>query len=118
VPCFLEWFKELVAWCGDWPLGGIINVPTAPWPVFIKPHLMDLEHVTTIEVEWFLASLRNAMGPAEFRHCLKGLWIKFHPDRWRGDLKSMGNLEQCVRWEKALITVSQAILALYDEYAR
>ncbi|KAI9451860.1 hypothetical protein HD554DRAFT_2032834 [Boletus coccyginus] len=93
-------------------------VPPAaiPWPVFKKPYSIEPADVTTEEVGLFLHSLQHSTDRATFAGHLKNLRVRFHPDRWRGELLKVEDTEERERWERALVNTSQAISELYNEY--
>ncbi|KAI9449106.1 hypothetical protein HD554DRAFT_2181132 [Boletus coccyginus] len=86
-------------------------VPPAaiPWPVFKKPYSIEPADVTTEEVGLFLHSLQHSTDQATFTGHLKNLRVRFHPDRWRGELLKVEDTEERERWERALVNTSQAI---------
>ncbi|KAI9454640.1 hypothetical protein HD554DRAFT_2042981 [Boletus coccyginus] len=109
VATFHERFLELIAWFSNQPLGSMVPPAAIPWPVFKKPYSIEPADVTTEEVGLFLHSLQHSTDRATFAGHLKNLRVRFHPDRWRGELLKVEDTEERERWERALVNTSQAI---------
>lgn len=115
VSTYFQRFIDLVAWLGDRPLGGIIQPAAVPWPLFVKPDAISPEDVKEEEIKRFLQMLKESMDHKSFASLLRKLRVRFHPDKWPGDVLDVKNTEEKIRWQKALLNTSQMIAVMYDE---
>ncbi|KAF7288652.1 RING-type domain-containing protein [Mycena chlorophos] len=92
-----------------------LDFDSVPWPVLFPPHAFGVEDIGWTAVEQFFKEIKAHMRPQDYLTLLQKSHRRFHPDKWRSRLRTVGDETEREFLELGVNSVAQAITPIWQE---